>query len=139
MSAKVGGKVRHFGAFEVGPGDLLAPHSVHHVRPVLPEGGYQSQRGHAARHRGSSRRASGGIVGLLQLNDRRKDRFTLEQIHFFEGISASIGVALTRKQQEDALRESEARHRLLFDGSRDAMMTLAPPSWKFTSANSQRR
>jgi PAS domain S-box-containing protein len=80
-------------------------------------------------------RANREIVGLLQLNDRRVDRFTLEQIHFFEGISASIGVALTRKQQEDALRESEARQRLLFDGSRDAMMTLSPPSWKFTSAN----
>jgi PAS domain-containing protein len=80
-------------------------------------------------------RANRDIVGLLQLNDRKKDRFTLDQIHFFEGISASIGVALMRKQQEDALRESEARHRLLFDGSWDAMMTIGPPSWKFTAGN----
>jgi PAS domain S-box-containing protein len=80
-------------------------------------------------------RANRDIVGLLQLNDRKKDRFTLEQIHFLEGISASIGVALMRKKQEDALRESETRHRLLFDGSRDALLTLVPPSWKFTSGN----
>ena len=40
-----------------------------------------------------------------------------------------------RKQAEAGLRKSEALHRLLFDGSRDAMMTLAPPSWKFTSGN----
>jgi PAS domain S-box-containing protein len=30
---------------------------------------------------------------------------------------------------------SEERNRLLFEGSRDALMTVAPPSWKFTSAN----
>src|SRR5208283_3189849 len=34
------------------------------------------------------------IVGLLQLNDRRKDQFTLEMIHFFEGLGSSIGIAL---------------------------------------------
>ena len=38
------------------------------------------------------------IIGLLQLNERGKDRFTLNMIHFFEGISASIGVALQRKR-----------------------------------------
>ncbi len=55
------------------------------------------------------------IIGLLQLNDREKDRFTLNMIHFFEGISASIGVALKRKQEEKALRESEARFRNFAD------------------------
>ena len=33
------------------------------------------------------------------------------------------------------VRESEARHRLLFEGSQDALMTVNPPSWKFTSGN----
>jgi hypothetical protein len=46
-------------------------------------------------------RANREIVGLLQLNDRKKDRFTLKMIHFFEGIAASIGVALMRKQAEE--------------------------------------
>ena len=70
-------------------------------------------------------RANRGIVGLLQLNDRKKDRFTLEQIHFFEGISASIGVALMRKQQEDALRESEAR-------LKEAMLAAQMGVWECT-------
>ncbi len=46
-------------------------------------------------------RANREIVGLLQLNDRKKDCFTLEMIRFFEGIAASIGVALMRKQAEE--------------------------------------
>jgi len=33
------------------------------------------------------------------------------------------------------LRESEMRHRLLFESSRDAIMTLEPPDWRFTSGN----
>jgi len=46
-------------------------------------------------------RARGEIVGLLQLNDRKGNCFTLDIIRFFEGIGASIGVALMRKQEEE--------------------------------------
>jgi len=33
------------------------------------------------------------------------------------------------------LRESEEQFRSLFEGSRDAVMTIEPPTWKFTSCN----
>jgi PAS domain S-box-containing protein len=40
-----------------------------------------------------------------------------------------------RKLMEQALRQSEQQHRLLYNASRDALMTLAPPSWRFTTCN----
>jgi PAS domain S-box-containing protein len=41
-----------------------------------------------------------------------------------------------RRRAEEILRASEARHRIMFEASRDALMTLAPPSWRFTAGNS---
>jgi len=41
-----------------------------------------------------------------------------------------------RKQAEKTLRESEIRYKTLYESSRDAIMILAPPSWKFTAGNS---
>jgi GAF domain-containing protein len=70
-------------------------------------------------------RANREIVGLLQLNDRRKGCFTLDMIHFFEGISAGIGVALIRKQTEEALRKSEKVHRELSIKFRDAYLWMS--------------
>ena len=40
-----------------------------------------------------------------------------------------------RKRAEEMLRASEDKYRRLFESSRDAFMTLAPPSWRFTSGN----
>jgi PAS domain S-box-containing protein len=40
-----------------------------------------------------------------------------------------------RVNAEGSLRESEARYRTLFEHSRDALMTLSPPQWNFTSCN----
>ncbi|MCX5828100.1 MAG: PAS domain-containing sensor histidine kinase [Deltaproteobacteria bacterium] len=39
------------------------------------------------------------------------------------------------KRTEEALKTSKEKHRTLFMGSRDAIMTLAPPAWRFTTGN----
>ncbi|MFA7254467.1 MAG: PAS domain-containing sensor histidine kinase [Candidatus Omnitrophota bacterium] len=50
----------------------------------------------------------------------------------FNGIIMDI---TERKRAEELLWESENRYRNIFASSRDAIMTIEPPSWKFTSGN----
>ena len=69
-------------------------------------------------------RSGDEIIGLLQLNDRQPNRFTLEMIQFFEELGTSIGIALDRKRTVDAMRESEARYRILFETSPDGILMI---------------
>ncbi len=48
------------------------------------------------------------IVGLIQLNDKRKDQFTLETIEILEGIAVHIGSALMRKRAEEEREKLQA-------------------------------
>jgi diguanylate cyclase (GGDEF)-like protein/PAS domain S-box-containing protein len=54
------------------------------------------------------------IVGLMQFNDRRKNRFSFTAIEQFEGIAANIGEALLRIQAEEQIKHM-ATHDLLTD------------------------
>ena len=60
-------------------------------------------------------RSGNDIIGVLQLNDRRQNRLTPELVHFFEGLGASIGIAVARMQTEESLRASEAKFRSIVD------------------------
>ena len=53
--------------------------------------------------------------GLLQLNDRRKDVFSPETIGLWERFADYLAAALAKLLGDEALRESEARYRSLFD------------------------
>ncbi|MDQ7825131.1 MAG: response regulator [Candidatus Eremiobacteraeota bacterium] len=75
------------------------------------------------------------IIGLLQFNDRRRNRFTAEMIHFFEGLGASIGIALMHKQTVEKLRESEARYHTLFETIADGILIADNEERKFMYAN----
>ena len=48
------------------------------------------------------------------------------------GISRDI---TERKQADQKLQSSALKHQLLFESSRDALMILTPPLWRFTGAN----
>lgn len=58
-------------------------------------------------------RANQEIIGLLQLNDRRKGFLDLDLIQFLEKLSDSIGVALMRVRNEDEVRRYSAELKAL--------------------------
>ncbi|HNW44675.1 MAG TPA: PAS domain S-box protein [Elusimicrobiales bacterium] len=86
----------------------------------------------------------GAAVGkTLELAARRKDgreipvELSLSTVEI-KGKWCAIGILRDisrRKNAEKALTGSETKFRSLYNGSRDALMTLAPPAWNFTSGN----
>ncbi len=65
--------------------------------------------------------SDGNTFGILQFNDSRQGIFTPERIHFFEGLAASIGIAIGRKRSIEALRDSELKYRTHFENVMDVI------------------
>ncbi len=49
-------------------------------------------------------------IGLIQLNDRRRDRFSAETIALWERLANHVAIGLAKLRAETALRESELLH-----------------------------
>jgi len=69
-------------------------------------------------------RSGDEIIGLLQFNDSRRNLLTPERVRFFEGIAASIGIAVARKRGVELLRESEENYRLHFENVTDVICSF---------------
>jgi PAS domain S-box-containing protein len=104
-------------------------------------------RFHAAQQAGFAeflRSGQGAVIGrVLELPALHKDgtEFPVELSITplqLRGEWHAVGIARDvthRTRAEQQLRDSEARYRTLFVSSADAVMTLAPPAWKFTACN----
>ena len=62
-------------------------------------------------------RVDNQILGLLQFNDHRPDRFSSALIAHFEKIAGIVAIALWRSRTEERLQKSENHYRLLFNSS----------------------
>ena len=80
-------------------------------------------------------RSGDEIIGLLQLNDSRRDSFTIEMIQFLEGIGATIGIAVARKRSETALRISEEKFAKVFQFSPDAFLISSVTDGRIIEVN----
>jgi PAS domain S-box-containing protein len=83
-------------------------------------------------------RSGSEIIGLVQINDRRQDRFTGETIRFFEGLSSSIGVALLRQRAEEQRRDAMEKLRTTFDGIVQTIMRAVETRDPYTAGHQRR-
>jgi len=61
--------------------------------------------------------------------------FTMDILGQVNGTRGILYDITNRKKMEKALRESETRYRTLYESSRDAIMMVAPPTWKYVAGN----
>ena len=80
-------------------------------------------------------RAKDKIVGLLHIDDRRKNCFTCEAVELLEEIAAHIGEALMRKQAEEALYQANATLQAAMDQSPVGIAIADAPDGKLRYVN----
>ncbi|MBF0507003.1 MAG: response regulator [Nitrospirae bacterium] len=77
-----------------------------------------------------------GQMDALQRSREELENLVAERTEELAKTNADLKVELSdRIRAEDALRKSEEQYRMLFQANQDATMTLAPPTWQFTSGN----
>ena len=74
-------------------------------------------------------------VGLLQLNDRRKERFTAEDIVLCEQLAGTWPVALAKFDSEERLRDSEEHFKTMFEMASIGIAQADPKTGRWVRVN----
>ena len=77
-------------------------------------------------------RSSARVLGLLQFNDFRPDRFTPGKIAMMERAAGSLSVALEQRNTRAALMASEERYRVISENTADVIWMADARSCRFT-------
>ena len=75
--------------------------------------------------------------GLVQLNDRRKGRFSAQEIVLWERMAGHLATAVSKFQAEEALRSSQEQLQAIIDGAADTVVFLKDIEGRFISVNSR--
>jgi PAS domain S-box-containing protein len=92
--------------------------------------GYESVALFALRH-------GAKILGLLQVNDRAKNRFTPELINFLENAADQIAIALAQRQTQADLQASEERYRLLVENAAEVVAVAQDGMLRFVNPQAE--
>ncbi len=80
-------------------------------------------------------RSEGEIIGLLQLNDHRKDLLTPDLVRFFESLDDQIGLALKRKQAEEELARERDILQAVMNGAKNSHLVYLDRDFNFVRVN----
>jgi len=75
-----------------------------------------------------------GNIGLLQLNDTRRNRFTPDLITYYEGLANSVGIVIARQEAEQSLHDSEEKYRLLVENAMEAVLIAVDGMFRFANS-----
>ena len=80
-------------------------------------------------------RAGSERIGLLQLNDRRKDHFSAEDISLCERLAEYLAVALAKFAYQEKLRDSEKQFKTIFEMASVGISETDPETSRRTRVN----